>query len=180
MTELIDRPMLDFLLHDWLRLDGLLEREVFSAHSRDGVGAMLDTAEKIATSHFLPFFKKADREEPYQDEAGAHVIPEVRGAILAYADAGFAAAPFPESLGGLGVPFLVHNAAMAYFNAANIPLAAYNLLSVGKSKPSCPRSSPAPGPARWRSPSRRPAPRWPTSPRAPWPMARIRSARAIA
>jgi alkylation response protein AidB-like acyl-CoA dehydrogenase len=131
MTELIDRPMLDFLLHDWLRLDGLLEREVFSAHSRDGVGAMLDTAEKIATSHFLPFFKKADREEPYQDEAGAHVIPEVRGAILAYADAGFAAAPFPESLGGLGVPFLVHNAAMAYFNAANIPLAAYNLLSVG-------------------------------------------------
>jgi alkylation response protein AidB-like acyl-CoA dehydrogenase len=131
MTALIDRPMLDFLLHDWLQLDDLLARKAFADHSRDSVAAMLDTAEKIAESHFLPFFKKADQIEPTQDEDGAHVLPEVGAAIRAYADAGFTAASFPESLGGLGVPFLVHNAAMAFFNAANIPFAAYALLSVG-------------------------------------------------
>jgi alkylation response protein AidB-like acyl-CoA dehydrogenase len=131
MTELIDRPLLDFLLHDWLRLGDVLARPEFAEHSRDSVGAMLDTAEKTAMAHFLPFFKKADREEPYQDEDGAHVIPEVRGAIMAYAEAGFAAAPFPVALGGLGVPLVVHNAAMAYFNAANTALAGYSMLSVG-------------------------------------------------
>jgi len=131
MAELIDRSLLDFLLHDWLKLEDVLARPGFAEHSRDSVGAMLDTAEKTATTHFLPYFKKADREEPYQDEAGAHVIPEVRGAIAAYAQAGFAAAPFPAALGGLGVPFVVHNAAMAYFNAANTALAAYSMLSVG-------------------------------------------------
>jgi len=130
MSNLIDRPMLDFLLHDWLKLDDMLAREAYAEHSRDSVAAMLDTASKLAESHFLPFYKKADREEPWADEQGAHVIPEVRAAITAYAEAGFAAAPFPAELGGLGVPFLVHNAAMAFFNAANASLAGYALLSV--------------------------------------------------
>jgi alkylation response protein AidB-like acyl-CoA dehydrogenase len=131
MSNLIDRPMLDFFLHDWLKLDDFLGRPAFAEHSRGSVGAMLDTAAKLAESHFLPFYKKADKEEPWADENGAHVIPEVRAAITAYAEAGFAAAPFPAELGGLGIPFLVHNAAMAFFNAANISLAAYALLSVG-------------------------------------------------
>jgi alkylation response protein AidB-like acyl-CoA dehydrogenase len=131
MSNLIDRPTLNFLLHDWLKLDDFLRRPAFAAHSRESVTAMLDTAAKLAESHFLPFYKKADREEPWADEDGAHVIPEVRAAITAYADAGFAAAPFPEALGGLGLPFLVHNAAMAFFNAANGALAGYALLSVG-------------------------------------------------
>ncbi len=131
MSNLIDRPMLDFLLHDWLKLDELLHRPAFADHSRDSVGAMLDTAAKLAESHFLPSYKKADREEPWADEDGAHVIPEVRAAITAYAEAGFAAAPFPPELGGLGVPFLVHNAAMAFFSVSNVSLSAYALLSVG-------------------------------------------------
>jgi alkylation response protein AidB-like acyl-CoA dehydrogenase len=131
MSGLIDRPMLDFFLHDWLKLDDFLLRPAFAEHSRDSVSSMLDTAAKLAESHFLPFYKKADQQEPWADEHGAHVIPEVRAAITAYAEAGFAAAPFPAELGGLGIPFLVHNAAMAFFNAANISLAAYALLSVG-------------------------------------------------
>jgi alkylation response protein AidB-like acyl-CoA dehydrogenase len=131
MSNLIDRPTLDFFLHDWLKLGDFLRRPAFAEHSLESVGAMLDTAGKLAESHFLPFYKKADQQEPWADEHGAHVIPEVRAAIIAYADAGFAAAPFPAELGGLGIPFLVHNAAMAFFNAANISLAAYALLSVG-------------------------------------------------
>jgi alkylation response protein AidB-like acyl-CoA dehydrogenase len=131
VSNLIDRPMLDFLLHDWLKLDDLLTREAYADHSRASVGAMLDTAARLAASHFLPSYKKADREEPWADADGAHVIPEVRAAIRAYAEAGFAAAPFPVPLGGLGLPFLVHNAAMAFFSAANGSLSGYSLLSVG-------------------------------------------------
>jgi alkylation response protein AidB-like acyl-CoA dehydrogenase len=128
---LIDRPTLDFLLYDWLGAESLFERPAFATHSRESVAAMLDTADRLAASHFLPSFKKADREEPFQDAAGAHVIPEVRAAIRAYAEAGFAAAPFPESIGGLGIPNVVHSAATAYFMAANGPLAGYSMLTIG-------------------------------------------------
>jgi alkylation response protein AidB-like acyl-CoA dehydrogenase len=129
--RLIDRSTLEFLLYDWLDAEAVLRRPAFTAHSRESVAAMLDTAAKLAESHFLPAFKKADREEPFQDADGAHVIPETRAAIAAYAQAGFAAAPFAEALGGLGVPNLVHQAATAFFMAANGPLAAYSMLTVG-------------------------------------------------
>jgi alkylation response protein AidB-like acyl-CoA dehydrogenase len=128
---LIDRPTLDFLLYNWLGAETLFDRPAFAAHSRESVAAMLDTADKLAASHFLPSFRKADREEPFQDAEGAHVIPEIRAAIAAYAQAGFAAAPFPESIGGLGIPNLIHSAATAYFMAANGPLAAYSMLTIG-------------------------------------------------
>jgi alkylation response protein AidB-like acyl-CoA dehydrogenase len=131
MSNIIDRALLDFLLHDWLGLDDMLTRDAFAEHSRASVDAMLDTADRLAASHFLPCYKKADQQEPWQDAEGAHVIPEVRAAINAFAEAGFTAAPFPAALGGLGLPFLVHNAAMAFFNAANGSVAGYALLTVG-------------------------------------------------
>jgi len=128
MSQLIDRDMLAFLLYDWLGLENLLAR---TEHSRDSVDAMLDTAARLAESHFLPSYKKADREEPWADEHGAHVIPEVRTAIRAYAEAGFLAAPFAPEHGGLGIPAIVHSAASAFFAAANGALSGYSLLSVG-------------------------------------------------
>ncbi|HQT64956.1 MAG: acyl-CoA dehydrogenase [Acidocella sp. 20-57-95] len=131
MSVLIDRATLDFYLHDWLGLETLLARAPFAEHSVASVGAMLDTADKLATSHFLPFYKKGDVQEPYQDADGAHVLPEVRRAITAYAEAGFLAAGFAPELGGLGAPNLVHTAATAYFMAANGPFAAYSFLTVG-------------------------------------------------
>ncbi len=131
MNNLIDRATLDFYLHDWLHLETLLTRPQFAEHSVESVSAMLDTAERLATSHFLPFYKKGDVQEPYQDADGAHVLPEVQNAITAYAEAGFLAAGFAPELGGLGAPNLVHSAATAYFMAANGPLAAYSFLTVG-------------------------------------------------
>jgi butyryl-CoA dehydrogenase len=130
-VTILDRSTLDFFLYGWLGAEEVLSRPAFSEHNRESVNAMLDTAARIAESHFLPFFKKGDREEPYQDADGAHVIPETRAAIAAYAEAGFAGAPFPVELGGLGVPNLVHQAATAFFMAANGPLAGYSMLTVG-------------------------------------------------
>lgn len=131
MPDLIDRASLDFYLHDWLGLGAVLGRAEFADHSVESVGAMLDTADKLANSHFLPHFKKADREEPVHGAEGAVVIPEIAVAIKAYAAAGFAAAPFPVEIGGLGVPNLVHTAATAFFMAANVPSASYSMLTVG-------------------------------------------------
>jgi alkylation response protein AidB-like acyl-CoA dehydrogenase len=131
MPDLIDRQTLDFYLGAWLGLDELLSRPAFADHSAESVAAMLDTADKLAQSHFLPHFKKADAQEPVHGPDGARVIPEIGAAIAAYAEAGFAAAPFPVEMGGLGVPNLVHSAATAFFMAANVPTASYSMLTVG-------------------------------------------------
>jgi len=131
MPDLIDRATLDFYLNDWLGLDELLVRPAFAEHSGESVAAMLDTADRLAQSHFLPHFKKADAQEPVHGPEGAQVIPEIRAAIAAYAGAGFAAAPFAPEIGGLGVPNLVHTAATAFFMAANVPTASYSMLTVG-------------------------------------------------
>jgi alkylation response protein AidB-like acyl-CoA dehydrogenase len=134
MTELIDRATLDFLLHDWLRLEDILAHDIYADHSRGSIDAMLDSATRMAEGEYLPCFKKADREEPYQDADGARVIPELRALIKNYAEAGFLAAAFPQDMGGLGVPYIVQTAATAIFSAANVPLLSYSTLTVGNAR----------------------------------------------
>jgi alkylation response protein AidB-like acyl-CoA dehydrogenase len=134
MAELVERETLDFFLYEWLRLDDKLAQGAYADHTRESVDAMLDTATRLAENEFLPCFKKGDRQEPYQDEDGAHVIPEIRSLIKAYADAGFFAAGFPQDMGGLGLPTLVQTAASAIFSAANVPALSYSTLAVGNAR----------------------------------------------
>jgi alkylation response protein AidB-like acyl-CoA dehydrogenase len=131
MTSVVDRKLLSFLLFDWLGVDRVLGRDAFGDHSPQDIEAMFDTADKLAASHFRPFYKSGDREEPYQTEDGARVAPQVRDAIKAFGEAGFIAASFPEALGGLGLPSVVNVAITAFFQGANGPFAAYSMLSVG-------------------------------------------------
>ncbi|MEO8250231.1 MAG: acyl-CoA dehydrogenase N-terminal domain-containing protein, partial [Burkholderiales bacterium] len=42
------RDTIDFLLHDWLNVEQLAERERFTEHSRETFDAVLDTCERIA------------------------------------------------------------------------------------------------------------------------------------
>ena len=48
------RATLDFLLHDWLRVESLLDRPRFAEHSRETVAQVLDTCERIARDKFVP------------------------------------------------------------------------------------------------------------------------------
>jgi butyryl-CoA dehydrogenase len=49
--------------------------------------------------------------------------------VAAYTEAGFLAAPFPESIGGLGLPYVVTQAMAAPFHAANPGAIAYPFLT---------------------------------------------------
>jgi alkylation response protein AidB-like acyl-CoA dehydrogenase len=134
MSELVERETLEFFLYEWLRLDDILAQPLYADHTRESVDAMLDTAARLAESEFLPCFKKGDQQEPTQDDDGAHVIPEIRPLIKAYAEAGFFAAGFPQDMGGLGLPTIVQTAATAIFSAANVPALSYSTLAVGNSR----------------------------------------------
>jgi alkylation response protein AidB-like acyl-CoA dehydrogenase len=124
---LIVRRDLDFLLHDWLRIESAIV-------DRETIDAVLDMSETLAVAAFLPHNKDSDRIEPYLDESGVHVLPAIGAALRAYAELGLFAAGFAPELGGLGLPYVVCSASFAYFAAANIATAAYPMLTVANAR----------------------------------------------
>jgi alkylation response protein AidB-like acyl-CoA dehydrogenase len=125
-SDLIDRRDVDFLLHDWLRVDALADRET--------VDAVLDLSERLATETFLPHFKRSDVEEPRVEDGQVRICPAIGEALSHYAELGLFSAGFPEELGGLGLPHLVTAASFAFFAAANVATAAYPMLTVANAR----------------------------------------------
>lgn len=126
-----DRQDLEFQLFDVAAIDPLIE-----AHDLDraAVTGILDTAEQIATQHFLPHGKILDEQEP-RFEDGRAILPDVvKPALDAYVKAGFIASGFDAEFGGMGLPETVHQAAAFIFSASNISLSAYGLLTVGSGR----------------------------------------------
>jgi butyryl-CoA dehydrogenase len=127
----IRRRDLDFLLYELYGLDELCSRGRFADHGRETVGAMLDTAEKIADEHFGSHAAKQDANEPTFDGKTVAMIPEVKTALEAYRAAGFFGTDADPEYGGMSWPYLVQQAAGAIFSAANVSTAGYPFLTKG-------------------------------------------------
>ena len=95
----IDRTILDFLLYDWLDAAALTKLPRFSEHSRETFDAMLDLSARLADEHFAPHAKQSDRNEPVFDGETIRVLPDIKGALQAYAEAGLFAAVEPNGIG---------------------------------------------------------------------------------
>ena len=67
------RQTLDFLLHDWLKVQELTRCERFAEHSAETFAAVLDTCERIARDKFAPFNRLADTQEPHFDGERVHL-----------------------------------------------------------------------------------------------------------
>ncbi|MCZ4291578.1 acyl-CoA dehydrogenase [Hoeflea alexandrii] len=125
-NSLISRNDLDFLLHDWLKIDDLADRDLLAA--------FLDLSEKLAADQFLPHYRQSDIDEPELTADGVHVCAPIGPALKQYADLGFFSAGFEELHGGSGLPFIACAASFAYFAAANIATAAYPMLTVANAR----------------------------------------------
>jgi alkylation response protein AidB-like acyl-CoA dehydrogenase len=125
-NQLLNRRDLDFLLHIWLKVEPLADRET--------VDAVLDLSEGLATEQFLPHLKRCDVEEPRLVDGEVRVCSAIGGALARYAELGLFAAGFPVEQGGLALPAVVCAASYAYFAAANPDTAAYPLLTVANAR----------------------------------------------
>lgn len=130
----IDRATLDFLLYDWLDVERLTHHPRFAEHSRETFDAVLDLSARLADEHFAPHWKASDRHEPALDGEAVRLLPEIKPALRAYADAGLFAATFDEALGGAQMPAVIHTASTALTMAANIATAAYPMLTVANAR----------------------------------------------
>ena len=124
------RSTVDFLLHDWLHVDTLNQRERFADHSRETFDAVLDTCERIARDKFAPFNRTVDIEEP-QFDGEKVVLPQATyDARVAYAESGMLSAAQDYDIGGMQLPYTVESAANAFFACASVSIGA-GMLTVG-------------------------------------------------
>lgn len=90
---------------------------------------LIEAAVRLAADRFATHAAKSDANEPTWDGERLHLIPEIGEALKEFIDGGFLAAPFPESDGGLGLPYTVYQSMMAAFQAANPGTCAYPFLT---------------------------------------------------
>jgi len=131
---ILNRRDLQFLLHEWLDVQSLVERERYAQHSRETFDAVLELAEQMATDHFAPHNRKADENEPRFVDGKVELIPEVRQALAVFAEAGLMAGEFDERFGGMQLPHTVGQAVFAWFTAANAGTSAYPFLTMANAR----------------------------------------------
>ena len=76
-----------------------------------------------------PHNRELDENEPTFDGKQVFIIPAVKQALAAFADAGFLAAHHDYALGGIRLPQIIVQACQAYFQAANIATSSYSFLT---------------------------------------------------
>jgi alkylation response protein AidB-like acyl-CoA dehydrogenase len=129
-STLLSRRDLDFLLYEWLQVDELTKRERFAEHSRETFDGVLDLCEQLATRYFAPHNKKSDVNEPTFDGQTVTVIPEVKEALDAFAQADLMSMAMDQQLGGAQLPATVAQAGFAWFSAANVSTTGYLMLTI--------------------------------------------------
>ncbi|WP_029112034.1 acyl-CoA dehydrogenase [Mycobacterium sp. URHB0044] len=129
-SVLLSRRDIDFLLFEWLGVDELTKQERFAEHSRETFDALLDLCEDLATRHFATHNTKSDANEPSFDGQTVTMIPEVKEAWTAFAQADLLGFAMDERVGGSQLPTVVAQAALAWFSAANVSTAGYLILTM--------------------------------------------------
>ena len=124
------RPTLDFLLNDWLAVEGLSQRERFADHSRETFDAVLDTCERIAREKYAPFNRLVDTQEPHFDGEKVILPQATHDAHKAYAESGMLSAAQDYDIGGMQLPYTVEAAANSFFAMASVSIGS-GLLTVG-------------------------------------------------
>jgi alkylation response protein AidB-like acyl-CoA dehydrogenase len=129
-SVLLSRRDLDFLLFEWLRVDDLTKRERFTEHSRETFEAVLDLCEQLASRYFASHNKASDANEPTFDGEKVTMIPDVKVAWDAFAEAGLIPMSMDQQLGGAQLPVTVAQAGFAWFSAANVSTTGYLMLTM--------------------------------------------------
>ncbi len=129
MAAIVDRQNVDFLLFEVLGLGELIQHERFSHLDPTVIGQAMDSAHAIAVEMFQPSASRLDQDPPKAVNGRVTASEDITRALRAYAEAGLAAQSFDFESGGLQFPFVLTQAINGMFNAANLPLFNYWLLT---------------------------------------------------
>jgi len=131
MSTITNRRDLDFLMYETLQLDELLQSERYADYDREAISAILDLSQSLAEEKFQPFAAHLDQNEPQYVDGKVDLIPEVKEAIHAYKEAGLFLTGYDSELGGMQLPWVVHQALNGMFVTANTSVSNYAFLTQG-------------------------------------------------
>ena len=126
----IHRRDFDFQLFEVLDAVALTARPEHADHDATSFAAVLDVAQDLAADKFQTHYREADLDEPRIENGKVRVVPGVREALRAFAEAGFMMADRPFDEGGQQLPYTLLQACLACFQAANIGTSSYNFLTM--------------------------------------------------
>jgi alkylation response protein AidB-like acyl-CoA dehydrogenase len=129
-STLLSRRDLDFLLFEWLRVDQLTKRRRFAEHTSETFADVLALCEELAERYFAPHYKLGDIQDPAFDGNSVTVLPEIKEALQAFADAELLGMSMDEKHGGAQVPVTVATAAFMWLQAGNVSTIGYPLLTL--------------------------------------------------
>ena len=127
--ELLSQRDIEFLLYEWLDVESLTTRPRFSDHDRTSFDAIIDTARRIASDHFLPIRRQCDLQQPEFDGRHVSLPAAIASAVRAYIDSGLIAATHDYANDGLQLPQTIAALANAFFAAANFGVYGYPYLT---------------------------------------------------
>jgi len=128
-NTLLNTRDIQFQLYEVLDSAALTQRARFAEHSQETFNAAIDTAAQIATDLFAPHNAKLDSQEPEFDGKKVSIIPEVKIAFDALAQAGFIAGRQDYELDGMQLPEVIMAVCMGYFTSANPSTSGYSFLT---------------------------------------------------
>ena len=131
MAPFISKRDLSFQLFEVLRTEQLNQRPRFAEHSRELYEDVLNLAYNVADKYFANHTRISDLQEPQVVDGRVKLPPEVALGLKAFKEAGFFSAHHDEALGGLQLPWVVTQAVMANFQAANVSTTGYAFLTIG-------------------------------------------------
>ncbi len=99
------------------------------AAGTDVVDQVLDEAGRLAVGVLAPLNQVGDEAGAVLERGAVRTAPGFRDAYRAFADGGWMGLPFPEAVGGQGLPRLVNTAVAEIWNAANTSLMLCPLLT---------------------------------------------------
>lgn len=130
MSNMLINPRdIQFQLYEVLNSAALTQRTRFSEHSEETFNAAIDTAAQIATDLFAPHNALLDSQEPQFDGKKVSMMPEVKVAFDALAEAGFLAGRQDYELDGMQLPEVIMAVCMGYFTSANPSTSGYSFLT---------------------------------------------------
>lgn len=131
---LVDQRDVKFILYEQLQIQKLCEMPLFSEYSQDMFDMVLDQARKLAENEFYPANRIGDREGVVFEEGHVKVPQCFHKPYRLYKEGGWLAISDPAEVGGQGFPFVVGNAAIEFFSAANWALMMYPGLTHGAAR----------------------------------------------
>lgn len=125
VAPVLDRRDLDFMLYELFDTEALNQRPRYQDHNRETFTAAIDTAAAIAEKYLLPYRLKVDQNQPTFDGKKVHMIPEIKQAMDAIAEAGLISPSADFEVGGMQLPAIVTSVASGYLTAAGSTTVGY-------------------------------------------------------